>query len=52
MSDHMLISIVSMLVEALEMSCAEAVDALTPRAGNLKPDDLLSPLCLMCVFKN
>ena len=39
-SDRMLISILSMLVEALEMSCAAAVDALAPQAGDLKPDDL------------
>ena len=49
--DCMLISILSVLVEALEMLCAEAADALAPRAGNLKPDDLLSPLHLICVFK-
>ena len=42
-SDRMLISILFVLVEALEMSCAEAVDALAPWAGELKPDDLLSP---------
>ena len=32
--DHMLISILSMSVEALEMSCAGATDALAPRAAN------------------
>ena len=47
----MLISMLSMSVEILEMSCAEAVDALTSQARNSKPEDLLSPLCLMCVFK-
>ena len=47
-SDHMLISILSMLVEALEMSDAEAVDALAPWNSDLKPDDLLSSLHLMC----
>ena len=31
-SDHMLISILSMSVEALEMWRAKAVDALAPRA--------------------
>ena len=46
--DHMLISILSMLVEALEMSCAET---LAPCAWNLKPDDLLSYLHLMCDFR-
>ena len=40
-----------MSVEPLDMSCAEAVDALAPRVGGLKPEDLLSPLHLMCVFK-
>ena len=51
-SDHMLISILSMLVEPLEMLCAEAADTLAPRARNLKSADLLSPLNLMCIFKN
>ena len=32
------------------MSCAEAVDALAPWAGDLKPEDL-SPLHLLCVFE-
>ena len=39
-SDHMLISILSMSVETLEISCVEAVD-----------DDLQSPKCLMCNFR-
>ena len=51
MSDCTLISILSVLVEPLEMSCDEAVDALAPRARDLNAEDLLSPLCLMCVFK-
>ena len=34
-SDRMLISILSVLVENLEMSCAEEKDALAPRAGDL-----------------
>ena len=38
-----------MLVEALEMLCAEAADALAPHARDQKPDDLLSPLHLMCL---
>ena len=50
-TDCMLISRVSMLVGPLDMSCAEAVDALAPRAGDLKAEDLLSPLFLICVFK-
>ena len=45
-SDRMLISILSMLVEPLKMSYAEA-----PPARDLKAEDLLSPLQLMCVFK-
>ena len=47
-SDRMLISVLSMLFEAMEMSCAEAVEALAPQARDLKPEVLLSPLCLMC----
>ena len=50
-SDCILTSIVSMLVEPLEMSCAEAADALAPRARDFQAEDLLSPLYLMCVFK-
>ena len=50
-SDYMLISILSVSVEPLEMSCAEAADTLAPCAGDLKPDNLLSPLCLMCNYK-
>ena len=50
-SDRTLISILSVSVEALEMLCAEAVEALAPWARDLKPDDLLSPLCLMCDFR-
>ena len=47
--DHMLISILSVSVESLEMLCAEA---LAPQAWNLKPDNLLSPLHLMCDLRN
>ena len=47
----MLISILSMSVEALEMLSAEVGDELVPQARNLKPDDLMSPLCVICVFK-
>ena len=50
-SDCMPIPILSMLFEPLEILCAEAVDALAPQAGDLKAEDLLSPLHLMCVFK-
>ena len=46
-----LTSILSMSVEAREMLSAEAVDALAPQDRDLKPEDLLSPLHLMCVFK-
>ena len=45
----MMISILSVLVEALEMLYAEA---LAPRACDLKPDDLLSTLCLMWNLRN
>ena len=50
-SDHMLISTLSVLVETLKMSCAEARNALAPWARDLKAEDLLSPLHLICVFK-
>ena len=47
----MVISILSVSVKHLEMSCAEAADALAPQVRDLKPSDLLSLLCLMCIFK-
>ena len=47
----MLISILSVSVEALKMLCAETVDELAPQAGDFKPKDLLNTLHLMCVFK-
>ena len=47
----MLMPILSMLVESVEMSCAEAADALAPRAGDLKAEDFLSPFHLMYIFK-
>ena len=50
-SDSMLISILSMSVAPLKMSCAEAGVGLAPQAGDLKAEDLLSPSLLMCVFK-
>ena len=50
--DRMLISILSVSVEALVMSCAVAAEALAPRALDLKPDDLLSQLHLMCNLRN
>ena len=50
-SDHMLISLQSLSVVPLEMSCAESEDALAPQAGDLKAEDMLSPLCLLFVFK-
>ena len=46
--DHMLISILSVSVEALGMSCAEAAEALAPRDWDLKPDNL-SVLCLIVI---
>ena len=42
----MLISILSMSVEPLEMSCAESVDALAPQAGDFKVESLVSDVCL------
>ena len=39
-SGCMLISIPSGSVEPLEISCAEALDALVPWAGDLKVEDL------------
>ena len=50
--DCMLISILSMSVEALEMLCDEAAEAVAPLACDLKPDNLLSPLHLMCGLRN
>ena len=50
--DSMLISILSVSVEALEMSCAVVVEALAPGACDLKADDLLCPLHLICNLKN
>ena len=49
-SDHMLVSILSVSVEALEMLCADVADALPPQAGDMKPDNPLSPLHLRCDF--
>ena len=46
-SDRMLVSILSVSVEPMEMSCVQAVDALAPRAGDLKAEDLLSPFHLI-----
>ena len=39
-SDHILISIPSMLVECLQMLCAETADALAPCALDLKAENL------------
>ena len=50
--DHMLISILSVSIEALEMSCAVVAEALAPPACDLKVDDSLSPLYLMFDLKN
>ena len=50
--DHMLISMLSVLVEARDMSCAVVAEALAPRAWDLKPDNLLSHLHQMCEFGN
>ena len=43
----MLISILSVSVKALEMSCAEATQALAPQAWELKPENLCSHLHLI-----
>ena len=40
-ADCMLISTMSVSVEALEMLCAEAAQALAPQAWDLKPDNFL-----------
>ena len=37
-----------MLIESLEMSYAEAVDALAPRAGDFKPEALSSLYLIFC----
>ena len=50
--DHMLISILSVSVEALEMSCAAVAKALATQVCNLKADDLQNPCCLMCELRN
>ena len=50
--DCILIFILSMSVKALEMPCAVVAEALSPRAWDLRPDDLLSPLHLMCDLRN
>ena len=50
--DRMLISILSVSVEALAMSDAEAAEALAPQAWDLKPDDLLCLLPLLCDLRN
>ena len=47
-SDCMLISILSVLVEPLEISCAEVADLLAPLTRDFKAEDLM---CLMCVCK-
>ena len=43
--------VLSMSVQTLAMSCAEAVDALAPQTGDMKPDNLLSQLHLICDFR-
>ena len=50
--DPILISILSVSVEGLEMLCAVVAEALAPLSCDLKAGDLLSPLHLMCDFKN
>ena len=50
--DNMLISILSVSVKTLEMSCTEAAESLAPWVWELKPDNLLCPLHLMCDLRN
>ena len=50
--DCILISILSLSVDALEMLCTVVAEALASRACNLKADDLLSFLRLMCNLRN
>ena len=50
--DCMIISILSVSVKALGMSCAVVAEALVPRACDLKADDMLSPLSLTCGLRN
>ena len=50
--DCMFIFIPSVSVEALEMLCAVVAEALAPQAFDLKTDNLLSPLQLMCDLRN
>ena len=50
--DCMLIYVLSVSVKALAMLCAKAAETLAPHAWDLKPDDLLSPLHLMCDLRN
>ena len=50
--NRMLTSILSVSVKALEMLCAVVAEALAPQVWNFKPDDLLSPLYLMCDLRN
>ena len=47
--DRILISILSVSVEALEMSCAVVAEAL---ACGLKAEDLLSHFRMMCHLRN
>ena len=50
-SDRMFISILSISVEPLQISCAEAVVALAAHTWDLKAEDLPSPFLLMCAFQ-
>ena len=40
-----------MLVESRGNLCVEAAKALSPQASDLKPEDLSSPLNLICVIE-
>ena len=49
-SEHMLVSILSVSVDPREMWNDSAL-SLAPLHRDMKPEDLLSPFLLMCVFK-
>ena len=52
MSEQMLVSMLSVTVEARDKSCPEPALALGPLCGDLNPEDLLIPFLLMGDLKN
>ena len=48
----MLISILFVTVKAQKMLCAGVAEALLPQDWDLKPENLQSPLRLMCDLRN